>query len=74
MNNTAQANEDHLYEVEVIQTRIVKYFVKANSEDEVSERVLTEDFFDTDESLSIEIIEETNDSVASVIRLDQSSQ
>lgn len=70
MSDTTQTNEDHLYEVEVIQTRIVKYFVKANSEDEVSERVLNEDFFDTDESLSIEIVEETNDSVASVIRLD----
>lgn len=70
MSDTTQEKEDHLYEVEVIQTRIVKYFVKANNEDEVSERVLTEDFFDTDESLSIEIIEETNDSVASVIRLD----
>lgn len=70
MNNTAQVNEDHLYEVEVIQTRIVKYFVKANNEDEVSARVLDEEFFDTDESLSIEIIEETNDSVASVICID----
>lgn len=70
MRDTSQANEDHLYEVEVIQTRIVKYFVKANNEDEVSERVLDEEFFDTDESLSIEIIEETNDSVASVIQLD----
>ena len=65
-----QDTKDHLYEVEVIQTRIVKYFVKANNEDEVSEKVLTEDFFDTDESLSIEIIEETNDSVASVICID----
>ena len=70
MSNTAQEKEDHLYEVEVIQTRIVKYFVKAHNEDEVSEKVLDEEFFDTDESLSIEIIEETNDSVASVIRLD----
>lgn len=70
MYNTSQANEDHLYEVEVIQTRIVKYFVKANSEDEVSERVLDEEFFYDDESLTIEIIEETNDSVASVIRID----
>lgn len=70
MSNKAQDNKEHLYEVEVIQTRIVKYFVKAKDEDEVSERVLTEDFFDTDDSLSIEIIEETNDSVASVIRLD----
>lgn len=70
MSDTTQDTKDHLYEVEVIQTRIVKYFVKANNEDEVSERVLDEEFFDTDESLSIEIIEETNDSVASVIRLD----
>lgn len=70
MSNTTQEKEDHLYEVEVIQTRIVKYFVKANNEDEVSERVLDEEFFDTDESLSIEIIEETNDSVASVICID----
>lgn len=70
MSNTTQDTKDHLYEVEVIQTRIVKYFVKANNEDEVSERVLDEEFFDTDESLSIEIIEETNDSVASVICID----
>lgn len=70
MSDIARANEDHLYEVEVIQTRIVKYFVKANNEDEVSERVLDEEFFYDDESLTIEIIEETNDSVASVIRLD----
>lgn len=70
MSNKAQDNKEHLYEVEVIQTRIVKYFVKAHNEDEVSEKVLDEEFFDTDESLSIEIIEETNDSVASVIRFD----
>lgn len=70
MSNKAQDNKEHLYEVEVIQTRIVKYFVKANNEDEVSARVLDEEFFDTDESLSIEIIEETNDSVASVICID----
>lgn len=70
MSNTTQDTKYHLYEVEVIQTRIVKYFVKANNEDEVSERVLDEEFFDTDESLSIEIIEETNDSVASVICID----
>ena len=70
MSDTTQEKEDHLYEVEVIQTRIVKYFVKANNEDEVSTRVLDEEFFDTDESLSIEIIEETNDSVASVICID----
>lgn len=70
MSNTTQGTKDHLYEVEVIQTRIVKYFVKANNEDEVSEMVLDEEFFDTDESLSIEIIEETNDSVASVICID----
>lgn len=70
MIDTTQDTKDHLYEVEVIQTRIVKYFVKANNEDEVSERVLDEEFFDTDESLSIEIIEETNDSVASAIQLD----
>lgn len=70
MSNKAQDNKEHLYEVEVIQTRIVKYFVKANNEDEVSKKVLDEEFFDTDESLSIEIIEETNDSVASVICLD----
>lgn len=69
MSNTAQEKEDHLYEVEVIQTRIVKYFVKANNEDEVSERVLDEEFFYDDESLTIEIIEETNDSVASVVRI-----
>lgn len=70
MSNKAQYNKEHLYEVEVIQTRIVKYFVKAKNNDEATEKVLTEDFFDTDESLSIKIIEETNDSVASVIRLD----
>lgn len=70
MSTTAKENEDHLYEVEVIQTRIVKYFVKANDEDEVSERVLDEEFFYDDESLIIEIIEETNDSVASVIQID----
>lgn len=70
MSNTAQEKEDHLYEVEVIQTRIVKYFVKAKDEDEVSARVLDEEFFYDDESLTIEIIEETNDSVASVICLD----
>ena len=69
MSDTAHVNEDHLYEVEVIQTRIVKYFVKAKDEDEVSERVLNEEFFYDDESLTIEIIEETNDSVASVVRL-----
>ena len=70
MSDTARVNEDHLYEVEVIQTRIVKYFVKAKDEDEVSERVLGEEFFYDDESLTIEIIEETNDSVASVICID----
>lgn len=70
MSNTVQETEDHLYEVEVIQTRIVKYFLKAKDEDEVSERVLDEEFFYDDESLTIEIIEETNDSVASVIRID----
>ena len=70
MSNKAQDNKEHLYEVEVIQTRIVRYFVKAKNNDEAAEKVLTEDFFDTDESLSIEIVEETNDSVASVIRLD----
>lgn len=70
MSNKAQDNKEHLYEVEVIQTRVVKYFVKAKNNDEAAEKVLTEDFFDTDESLSIEIVEETNDSVASVIRLD----
>ena len=69
MSNTTQEKEDHLYEVEVIQTRIVKYFEKAKDEDEVSERVLDEEFFYDDESLTIEIIEETNDSVASVVRL-----
>lgn len=70
MSDTTQDIKDHLYEVEVIQTRVVKYFVKAESEDEVSELVLDEEFFYNDESLTIEIIEETNDSVASVIRLD----
>lgn len=70
MSNKAQDNKEHLYEVEVIQTRIVRYFVKAKNNDEAAEKVLTEDFFDTDESLSIEIIEETNDSVASVFHLD----
>ena len=69
MSDTSQEKEDHLYEVEVIQTRIVKYFVKAKDEDEVSVRVLDEEFFYDDESLTIEIIEETNDSVASVVRL-----
>lgn len=44
--------------------------MKAKDEDEVSERVLDEEFFYDDESFTIEIIEETNDSVASVIRLD----
>lgn len=69
MSDTTHVNEDHLYEVEVIQTRVVKYFVKAKSNDEAAEKVLTEDFFDTDESLTIEIIEETNDSVALAVRL-----
>lgn len=73
MSNTTQANEDHLYEVEVIQTRIVRYFVKAKNNDEAAEKVLTEDFFDTDESLSIEIVEETNDSVESVMYICESS-
>lgn len=73
MSNKAQDNKEHLYEVEVIQTRIVRYFVKAKNSDEAAEKVLTEDFFDTDESLSIEIIEETNDSVESVIYLCESS-
>lgn len=70
MSDTTQDTKDHLYEVEVIQTRVVRYFVKAKSNDEAAEKVLTEDFFDTDESLTIEIIEETNDSVASVFHLD----
>ena len=70
MSDTSQDNDYHLYEVEVIQTRIVKYFVKAESENEVSKIVLDEEFFYSDESFSIEIIEETNDSVASVIQLD----
>ena len=70
MSDTTQEKENHYYEVEVIQTRIVKYFVKAKDEDEVSERVLDEEFFYDDESLTIEIIEETNDSVASVIQID----
>lgn len=70
MSDTTQTNEDHLYEVEVIQTRIVKYFVKAKDEDEVSEQVLDEEFFYDDDSFTIEIIEETNDSVASVIQID----
>lgn len=69
MSYKTQANEDHYYEVEVIQTRIVKYVVLAPDEEVASEVVLKEDFFDTDESLTIEIIEETNDSVASVVRL-----
>lgn len=69
MRDTAQDSKDHLYEVEVIQTRIVRYFVKAKDEEAASERVLKEEFFDTDESLTIEIVEETNDSVASVVRL-----
>lgn len=69
MSYKTRANEDHYYEVEVIQTRIVQYVVKAENEEAASERVLKEEFFDTDESLTIEIIEETNDSVASVVRL-----
>ena len=73
MSDTTQDTKDHLYEVEVIQTRIVRYFVKAKDNEEAAEKVLTEDFFDTDESLSIEIIEETNDSVESVIYLCESS-
>lgn len=73
MSNKAQDIKEHLYEVEVIQTRIVRYFVKAKNNDEAAEKVLTEDFFDTDESLSIEIVEETNDSVESVMYLCESS-
>lgn len=73
MSNKAQDNKEHLYEVEVIQTRIVRYFVKAKNNDEAAEKVLTEDFFDTDESLSTEIIEETNDSVESVMYICESS-
>lgn len=73
MSNKAQDNKEHLYEVEVIQTRIVRYFVKAKNNDEAAEKVLTEDFFDTDESLSIEIVEETNDSVESVMYICESS-
>lgn len=69
MSYKTRANEDHYYEVEVIQTRIVKYVVLASDEEAASEVVLKEDFFDTDESLTIEIIEETNDSVASEVRL-----
>lgn len=69
MSYKTRANEDHYYEVEVIQTRIVKYVVLAPDEEAASEVVLKEDFFDTDESLTIEIIEETNDSVASAVRL-----
>ena len=73
MSNKAQDNKEHLYEVEVIQTRVVRYFVKAKNNDEAAEKVLTEDFFDTDESLSIEIVEETNDSVESVMYICESS-
>lgn len=73
MSDTTQGTKDNLYEVEVIQTRVVRYFIKAKNNDEAAEKVLTEDFFDTDESLSIEIIEETNDSVESVIYLCESS-
>lgn len=73
MSNKAQDNKEHLYEVEVIQTRIVRYFVKAKNNDEAAKKVLTEDFFDTDESLSIEIVEETNDSVESVMYICESS-
>lgn len=73
MSNKAQDNKEHLYEVEVIQTRIVRYFVKAKNNNEAAEKVLTEDFFDTDESLSIEIVEETNDSVESVMYICESS-
>lgn len=73
MSNKAQDNKEHLYEVEVIQTRIVRYFVKAKNNDKAAEKVLTEDFFDTDESLSIEIVEETNDSVESVMYICESS-
>ena len=73
MSDTTQDNKEHLYEVEVIQTRIVRYFVKAKNNDEAAEKVLTEDFFDTDESLSIEIVEEINDSVESVMYICESS-
>nr|DAI47071.1 MAG TPA: hypothetical protein [Caudoviricetes sp.] len=73
MSNKAQDNKEHLYEVEVIQTRVVRYFVKAKNNDEAAEKVLTEDFFDTDESLSIEIVEEINDSVESVMYICESS-
>ena len=70
MSDTAQDNDYHFYEVEVIQTRIVKFTVKAESEDDASSIVLDEEFFETEESFDCEIIEETNDSVASVICLD----
>lgn len=70
MSSTTQDNDYHFYEVEVIQTRIVKFTVKAESEDDASNIVLDEEFFETEESFDCEIIEETNDSVASVICLD----
>ena len=70
MSNTAQDNDYHFYEVEVIQSRVVRFTVKAESEDDASNIVLDEVFFETEESFDCEIVEELNDSVASVICLD----
>lgn len=70
MSNTTQEKENHYYEVEVIQTRIVKYILSAKSLDEVEEKVFSEDFFETEESTNEDIIEEKNESIASVFHLD----
>lgn len=70
MSNKAQEKENHYYEVEVIQTRIVKYILSAKSLDEVEEKVFSEDFFETEESTNEDIIEEKNESIASIFYLD----
>ena len=70
MSDKTQEKENHYYEVEVIQTRIVKYILSAKSLDEVEEKVFSEDFFETEESTNEDIIEEKNESIASVFHLD----
>ena len=70
MSDTTQEKENYYYEVEVIQTRIVKYILSAKSLDEVEEKVFSEDFFETEESTNEDIIEERNESIASVFYLD----
>lgn len=70
MSDITQEKENHYYEVEVIQTRIVKYILSAKSLDEVEEKVFSEDFFETEESTNEDIIEEKNESIASVFHLD----